>query len=218
MEQVIAWWRVDGGAPVRSAAVANTADGAELWLSVTRGGAVRLERLPLHEIGISYLDAAVTKAVPAGDAPVVAGLGHLEGQAVGILLDGALEPDQVVVGGQVVLARAGASVTIGRRYSAKGVTLKPEGGNPRGTAQRSKRRWAKIVARLNASALPLINGERAADRTPSSPMDQAEALRTGDVEVRTLGWDDDGVITVEQDLPFRTEILALYGTVQANEV
>jgi hypothetical protein len=33
-----------------------------------------------------------------------------------------------------------------------------------------------------------------------------------------LGWDRDGQITIEQDLPFRTEVLAIFGVAAVNEV
>ncbi len=112
----------------------------------------------------------------------------------------------------------GANIVVGLPYTAKAVTLPPEGGNPRGTAQGAKRRRMRIVLRLNDSALPLINGKRPPDRTPATPQDTVEPRVTGDVEVRDLGWDGDGTVTIEQDLPFRTEVLAIFGTEQVNQL
>jgi hypothetical protein len=49
-------------------------------------------------------------------------------------------------------------------------------------------------------------------------MGDPEPPFTGDVDMRVLGWSEDGAVTLEQDLPFRTEILALFSTAQVNEV
>jgi hypothetical protein len=74
-------------------------------------------------------------------------------------------------------------------------------------------RDVRIGVLLNDSALPLLNGVRAADRTPSTAMDTVEGRKTGRVWVSNAGgWDDDGSVTIEQDLPLRTEILAVFAT------
>jgi hypothetical protein len=219
---VAAWWRVTTQGTVLSAAVSHGPEGSLVYLAVERQNGIFLEVLLLNELaaGRGYLDAAVTLPVPAGDTPVVTGLDHLNGMTVRIILDGALEPDQVVQGGQVTLARAGTSVTVGLGYTATAKTLPTEGGNPRGTVQRAKRRWVKCVFRLNDSALPEVNGVLiAADRTPSTPMDTPEPRYTGDVVTAPPGgWDTLGQLTIVQARPYRTEILAIFGSLQWNEV
>lgn len=169
--------------------------------------------------GICYLDSARASVVNAdGTFP---GLDHLNGETVRVLVGGALEPDQVVAGGQVLVdvALAGRTIAVGLAYTAKSVTLPPEGGNPRGSAAGSKKRYAKVGLILNDSALPLVNGWRAGpDRTPAMPMDTPEARMTGKTSTVSLGWDDDGQLTIEQDLPFRTEVCAVYGVLVTNEV
>lgn len=96
--------------------------------------------------------------------------------------------------------------------------LPREGTSNRGTAQSSKRRWNKIYARLNDSAIPVINGEAGRDRTPGSPMGTGEPFLTGDAEYRELGSLDQGQLNVLQDRPLKTEILALFGKLQSTEV
>ena len=93
-----------------------------------------------------------------------------------------------------------------------------EGVSNRGTAQVSKRRWNKIYARINDSAMPLVNGEYGKDRTPSSPMGRGESFLTGDVEYSELGSSNQGQLTINQDKPLRTEILALFGKVSGTEI
>lgn len=218
VEGVAAWWRVITDGTVHSAAVARTADGDELWLSVTRGTDVLIERLPLHETGVAYVDSAVTGLV--AEAPTITGLDHLEGQTVRIIIDGALYPDQVVMAGAVTVdpELAGLTYIIGLPYLAKLRQLPLEGGLATGSSQGAKRRRTNVRLRLNDSALPLVNGKRAAERLPADPMNTPTDLVTGDVDCIVLGWEDDGALTIEQDLPFRTEILAIFGSAQANEV
>jgi hypothetical protein len=224
-QQVAAAWRLPAFTSVVTGCVVDSDDGDELVLWVTRGGTTVMEILPLHEVGVNYLDSHVATTLPADG--VVDGLDHLEGETVRVVVDGQVEGDQVVTGGEVqaVLAQriaddpalVGKAVAVGLPYRAKLVTLRPEVAGPRGSSMGAKQRWAQIGLRLNDSALPLVNGQRAADRTPGTDMDEAEPLVTGDVVARNLGWSENGEITIEQDLPLRTEILAIFGTLQANK-
>lgn len=225
-EQVVAWWRLLFGVPVHSAAVADTPQGAELWFAPERVSGFLVERLPLHENGAVYVDSAVTGVVAADGT--VSGLAHLEGETVRVIVAGALENDQVVAAGQVQAVTAqriaddptlvGAVVVVGLPYTARATTLPFEGGSPRGTAQGAKRRFVNVGVILNDSGLPLVQGKRVPDRTPATAQDQAEPRRTGAFAAAgALGWESEGVITIEQDLPVRTEVLALFGIAAVHE-
>lgn len=148
---------------------------------------------------------------------VVQGLAHLEGETVELVLDGIHDGQKVVAGGAITIDRPGEVAVIGLPYTATARTLPPEAGNPRGTAQGSKRRFARIFARLADSALPKLNGNRPPDRTPATPQNEAEPRMSGDIDVASLGWGD-GTITIEQDLPLRTEVLAVFGVLATNQV
>lgn len=219
-EQVLAFWRMPlaGAAPVNSMCVVDAPDGCELRLAVTRPGGEYLERLPLHEVGVSYVDSGKSGVV-AGDG-TFAGLDHLEGQQVRVIVAGALRADRVVAGGKVAVdvADAGSSIVVGLAYRPSGKTLKPEGGNPRGTAQGTKRHRPKVYLRVNDSALPLVNEERPDGAPPLVGLDTAAGRVSGDFEYPGIDYEEDGQVTFEQDLPFRTEILAIFGPVQVNDV
>jgi len=62
----------------------------------------------------------------------------------------------------------------------------------------------------------LIEGERPAARTPSTPMGSPESLRTGDYDIVNLGWDLNGTIEVVADLPKKCQLVALFGIYQSN--
>jgi hypothetical protein len=219
-ENVVAWWRVNlPGAQVLTGAVSNGPLGAFFWMVVKRGAALILERLPLADkAGLRYLDASVEGTVvpvpgPPGQA-WVPGLEHLaNGTVVRVLIDGELLGDFPVVDGYVYLdpEHVGKTAAIGLPFRAKAVTLPLEGGNPGGTAQGFKVHYSDITARLNNSAPPLLNGARAGSGRPfSAPLDTAEPLVTADLSVSSMKVEEGGAITIEQDLPFRTEICALY--------
>jgi hypothetical protein len=141
----------------------------------------------------------------------VAGLEHLEGLEVRVVADGGLlAGDFLVAAGAIALGEELAlkPVVVGLGYRAKAVTL------PR-DVRTAKVRTPRVAVVLNRSALPLVNGKRVPSRNPAEP----EVLRSEKALVGNLtGWDGEGAITVEQDLPFRTEILALFASVQANAV
>jgi hypothetical protein len=221
-QEIDAPWRIEVDGIIRSLAVANGEKGATLWLSIQRDGALSLETLPLYdESDADYLDAHVTGPIADHANPAASGLDHLVGRTARVVIDGSVEADMVVpAGGQLALPRDGAVYTVGLAYPrARAQTLPPEGGNPAGTAQRAQRRFVRLMLRLNDSALPLVNGQRAPERTPSTPMDTAEPRVTGDVVMDVdANWEDQGVLTLDQDLPLRTEILALFGKLALGEL
>jgi len=210
-EEVAAWWRIAfPSSSIKSAAVARTADGDEVWVAATRGDAILLERIPLHETRICHLDSSLVELLPVGQ--VVSGLAHLNGETVYAVVDGALEGPFTVLGGAItVAAESPVTADVGLAFTATMITLPLEVAGPGGSAQAAKRRRTKVRLRLNDSALPLVNGYRAADRTPASPLDRVEPRMTGDSDLNMLGWDEDGVLTITQDVPFRTEILGIFG-------
>lgn len=73
------------------------------------------------------------------------------------------------------------------------------------------KRWNKIWALMHLSAPPIINGVRPPDRSPSTPMDTPEPLSSGQYQAVGLGWDQNGQITIEENLPVAMNVLAIYG-------
>lgn len=159
-----------------------------------------------------YLDSYASEFHPLG-GNVVTGLDHLEGEQVRILVDGAVDPLQTVIGGQVTSQISGQQLHAGVGYGCKIKTLPVD---EEGASIRSwKKRWNKVWALLLASNPPIINGVRPPDRTPSTPMNTPEPVRTGHHKTVNLGWDDHGQITIEEDLPVPMNVLAIYGEMGA---
>ena len=219
-EQVAAWWRLNVGGQVYAVMAATGPLGSELRILVQRTNGIFLERLPMYEDSLGALfDSSVVARVSAETA---GGLGHLEGETVGVVLDGTtVHPDCVVASGAITLdaGTVASSAQIGLRYRPKVVMLPLEGGGQKGTTQGAKRRRVRLFLRINDSALPLVNGERPfPDRTLSTQLNTPEQRMTGDVMTNMLGFEDGGAITIEQDLPIRTEILAVFGSVEVSEL
>jgi hypothetical protein len=243
-EKVTAWWRIEVGAPVHSVAVIETDNGSDVWLAVRREqsskdhpvygkiqfvveNSVYLERLPLHEIGAQHLDCWTYASGATLYAPHLAGMqvAVLETGIAGMAWDGktyTVEGDGTVAG--FAPEDPETIYVVGLPYSAKATTLPVEGVNPAGTSQGMKVHYSEITARIYNSARPLVSvagtapekrGRAGSGRPFSTPADAAEAPFTGDVLVKNMTVARGGAIDIEADMPFRTEVCAIFGHASA---
>lgn len=185
----------------------------ETWVLVKRSntsGTIRtIER-------VDY-DIAVDSALSySGSATAsVSGLSHLEGKTVSVLADGATHPDLTVSSGAITLTRLASTIVVGLPFTSTLKTVPMETADD-GTDQGQRKRWSKIIARMISSAHPIINGYRKPTRHPSTDMDRAEALVTGDLEYRGSGFDQYAQIEIKQDLPLPCEITSVFGDYEVN--
>ena len=201
---------IDGN--ILSMTVTKSRDGDVLWAVVDRGG--RTDIVKMNPIGVEdvLLDYWVSRPINEDtDGFYVIGLDHLANQVVGILIDGTTHKQVTVSSiGHARLTRGGTSAHVGLPYKAIAVTLPVEPADGSQSYSGGKRRNADITVRLHNSALPLINGRRPPERMPQTNMGTGQPLTTGDVSVSSLGWDDTGSVTIEQDLPINTEIVGIF--------
>ena len=148
----------------------------------------------------SHASGAVTKEV----VNIIAGLNHLEGQTVSILVDGATHPTKVVASNQITLDRFGTDVKIGLSYTSILKTMRIDAGSQDGTSQAKTKRIFEVTARLFETVgvevgPDLNNMERIPFRTSADLMDQGIPPFTGDKEVEFRGdYDTDGFMMVRQ--------------------
>ncbi|MGE0736052.1 MAG: hypothetical protein AB7G15_20420 [Alphaproteobacteria bacterium] len=237
-QEVVAWHRhILGGwsdagqtapAMVESVASIPSTDGArdETWLVVRRyidGGSKRyLEYIAAPWIigadqkDAYFVDCGLTYS--GAPATTISGLGHLEGQSVTILADGATHPDKTVIGGQVTLDRAAGKVHFGLGYRSILQTMRLEAGAADGTAQGKTKRVHRCTFRfadtLGGRAGPnqqlLDDIPDVTYRAPSGPMGQPPVLFSGDAPFDWPGgYDSDGRITLVQSQPLPMLLLAL---------
>lgn len=238
-QNVMGWSRIEfgasaAGARVLSFAVLPTADGTEetLWLALARGnGPASIERLaPGWRKGEAantacFFDAALTY----DGTPVtsVTGAGHLAGQTVAVLADGAAHPDVVVAGdGTITLERAASVVTVGYRTACAYVSPRLEAAAADGTAQAKLGRITDVAFRLRAT----LGGEAGAaldkllpipatnQRAPAMVMGSPPPLFTGDaICAWTPGHNLEKRIAYRNDSGYPVQISAIMPQVVVSE-
>ena len=164
--------------------------------------------------GLSYDGAPVT---------TVSGLGHLEGQTVAVLVDGAAHPNRVVTSGSISLQVSGSKVSAGLPYNSVLRTMRIEAGAADGTAQGKTKRITKAVFRFLAT----LGGKAGPDennldtiqfRSPPDPMNQHPPLFTGDQMVEwSGGYDFDGYLMAVQDQPLPMTVVAIMPQVHTQD-
>lgn len=241
-EKVIGWWRYitayNGSAAqpfnsIMDITRINTSTGAKLWLIVNRVG-FSGTLIPGHEI-IGFNSGLVASldsyAIRIPDSSLqLNDIDELTDQTCSVVVElvnpatqelywTVHRPVTVIAGVSEVLDAwtEGGTCYIGLPYDNKIQLLSIEGVSNRGTAQTSKRRWNKVFLRLNDSAMPLVEGQYPRDRLPITPMGLGEPLITGDVEIVDLGTGE-GDISIIQNQPLKTEIVAIFGKLQSGEV
>jgi hypothetical protein len=219
-QEVIAWWtrrRSTATETVDSMCVLDGPYGSIVMLLVQVGGVACLECIQMSETGgfRAYCDSAVKAQVGGISAhTMIPGFTHLASRTVDIVVDGACYSGTVTAGGAVELPATGSEMIVGLPYRSTARTLPPEVRSANGTIQRGRTRWVKGFARLNDSDLPIISDRRAPAPRGYTAGDQV----TDDVGPCSTDWEQGGRLLIEQDRPLRTEVLAVFGSLQNQEV
>jgi hypothetical protein len=148
----------------------------------------------------------------------LSGLGHLEGETVAICGDGAVFTSQVVTAGAVSVSPAVSKASVGLPYTSTLKTLPGITGAPDGSTQGRAKSWGRCKLRVYQTVGLKTNGVEIQFRSASDPMDTATQPYTGVKEVQLLGWDEEAQITYTQDDPLPATILALFGTLQVEDM
>ncbi len=165
--------------------------------------AVRAAQSDAHYVdsGLIYDGAATT---------TLSGLGHLEGETVKVLADGAVHPDVTVSGGEITLARQVSKARVGLGYAHRFKGLKLDFGAAAGSAVGKTKRVHGITFVLLHS-MRLKQGPAFDDliendfRVVGDAMDTAVPLFTGEHFVEFDGdWARDSRIVIADDaaVPF----------------
>ena len=165
-----------------------------------------------------FVDSGLTYTGSA--ATTISGLGHLEGQTVSILANGASHPTKVVSSGAITLDRSTTKAHIGLGFNSTLQTMRVDAGGTEGTAQGKIKRIHDITLRLfRTVGIQVGSSESEIDRIPfrssADAMGSALPMFTGDKEVEFRGgYDNDGFIVVKQNQPLPTTILAIFPRLQ----
>ena len=214
-QEVVGWHRHTTDGEYKSLAVISEDGPDQFWLVVKRtiGGVVK-QYVELYTPEI-YLDSMISYSGSATAS--VSGLAHLEGKTVQITADGAVHPDLVVSSGAIALNYTASDIKVGLKYISKLTPTRPGANAGSGTTLGKMKRWNEIFVRLDRSSIPKINGQRPPVRSPGTNFGNEEPTATEDINIRNLGYDRDGRILIEQDLPLACHIVSLFGTLSVGD-
>ncbi len=153
----------------------------------------------------------------------VTGLFHLEGEEVGVYVDGKKHRNLTVTNGKVTLDTTGTIITLGYYYNSDAQTLPLDGGTPDGSAQGKTKRIHKIGFWL-VDTLGLKYGRDADNLTEllvrhwGATFGEATPLFTGVARERFEGdYDKLGQVYWRADGPFPATVLAVMPQFEASD-
>lgn len=221
-QQVEGWHRHVTDGLFESVATIYGENEDEVWMSVQRtvGGVTKryIERFnPVQwtakddcffvDSGLSY------DGVPAG---TFSGLDHLEGKTVSILGDGAVFPDQEVVGGAITLPddQLASKVHVGLPFTTiiqpMRLDVDPIVGNSQGQVKQIREVFFRLKDSLGLRYGDGVRTYNLSFRSTDDRMDESSGLYTGDKLAEFEGeFDYDTPVIVEQLQPLPLTLLAL---------
>jgi len=238
-QQVVAWHRhIFGGSFSTGSAVCETvatiptdSNEYQTWVIIKRtiNGVTRRYVEYLNNFSFTntdnttfnFLDSQLSYSGSA--TTTITGLDHLEGQSVGVLVNGSTHPDRTVSSGSITLARSGTNVKVGLNYTSLLQTMRLDAGSQDGTSQGKTKRIFDISIRLFESVgvevgPDLSNMESIPFRSSAAAMDTAIPVFTGDKETEFRGnYETDGHIFVRQTQPLPLTVLSLYPRLVTND-
>ena len=224
---VMGWSRISLNAKVIDACVLVDNDGLDVLFILVQRNVNGVQKLYLEAFSDwtdfseqEYLSSHRVQINTGTPSNIVTGLDHLEDAIVQVVGDGAYLGSFRVLGGTITLVdQVGVAVPVsrvvtGREMVSTMVTLPPPSSDPS-----SKKRYTDVSVRVLGSTTTIINGERVKDRTPSTLMNTSEPLGSvQDHTVYNLGIDAFQLITIEETVPFKSEILGITGKLQENAI
>lgn len=204
-EGVTAWTGQDTAGAFESVCVVPAGDYDEVWVTVRRTVAQQTRRYVERFTPRAYTHAAVFGSDPSGRA-TWQGLEHLEGMLVSIRADGTVQPQQVVQGGEITLARPAKVVEFGIPVIPMVELLRPEVATQSGTAQASQMSAHEIDVLFLETTGAEVNGQPVNLRQfGDNVLDMPPPINSGWDSVGALGWlkgEMDVSITQPDPMPF----------------
>lgn len=214
-EQVAAWTLHNTDGAVKSVAVV----GDDVFMLVQRGSDIFVEQFD----DSLNLDSALTGEV-GSPATLWSGLDHLDGQSVSIVADGEVKADQTVVSGQIMLDEAASTIEVGLPYTHIIEPLPPSEIGAAGGGRRVRMIEGRFRLQ-DTQALRLDIGRGLSDISlrqigEDDILDAPPPKVSGDIKVRSLGWQADGTTPlwrIEQDAPLAFTLLSVTTELKVND-
>lgn len=138
------------------------------------------------------------------------GLGHLEGETIDVIADGAYQGEFVVSGGQITIERQADLITGGLNFTPLIETMPLNVALQNGPNAALPKRIVRAGVELFESNGVLVNGQRIADKTMGVDVFEAPIPNTGLERIFLQGWSVEAALTITQDEPMPMTILAIY--------
>jgi hypothetical protein len=214
-EKVSAWSQQSTAGNFKSVTVV----GDDVYILVERNGAFMIEVFD----DTYHVDSGLkgTSVTPKTDW---SGLGHLEGQTVKIVADGAPIVDHTVTAGAVTLSEPASDIEIGLGFAHIVEPLPHTISSPSGGTQGGRIRPVAFTFRIRDTSSLCIDAGHGLQEVPfkrfgTAAFDQPVVPFSGDKKVLAFGWRA-GSITplwrIEQDTPSSFTLLSVTSEVSLN--
>ena len=198
---------------VGDAVVVTDSDGVKYTLTIDGVSSATVASVRSDKaIPAALRSSATTSWALARDS--FAGLGHLEGETVNILADGAVHPQRVVTSGKVTLDSPAVVVQIGLPIIADAQTLPPvlqtDSAFGQGRPKNINKAWLRVYRSsgiwIGPDADHLVEAKQRTTESYGSP----PALKSEEIEILlTPSWQDAGQVYVRQTDPLPLTLVAL---------
>ncbi len=214
-EQVTAWTLQETSGFFRSVAVAG--GGTYVLVERTNGFSIEVFDENMNvDSGLSGTSAAAKTSW--------SGLGHLEGETLKVLADGAVRADEIVSGGAITLSEAAGTVQTGLGFVHEVEPLPPFVQSAAGGTQGGRVRLVALTLRLQETAALSLDTGRGYKEIPfkrfgAGVLDSKPPAFSGDKKVRALGWKKDGtrpLWSIKQSTPLPFTLLSVSAEINAN--
>lgn len=219
-QQIGAWHWHDTLGTFESVAVVAEGDEDSVYLLVKRtiGSVTRryVERMAPRKFATLadafYVDCGLTYDGAATDT--ITGLGHLEGETVSILADGAVHPERTVSGGSITLDVAASTVHVGLGYFAdvQGLPFvaQIDGAFGQGRMKNVNKVFVRVHQSSGLFAGPDFDNLREYKQRTDEPYGTPPDLVTGVLEVVVdPSWNENGSICIRQAYPLPLTVVGV---------
>ncbi|WP_175982553.1 hypothetical protein [Caballeronia zhejiangensis] len=209
--KVSAWHHHDTDGVFESVCVVTEGDESVLYAIVRRtinNAQVRyVERMHSRQIDVLtdsfFVDCGVQ--ITGNQINQVTGLNHLEGKTVSILADGAVQPQQVVVGGTVTIPHAASVITVGLPITSDLQTLPFSFATEaygQGRAKNVNKVWLRVHNSSGVFVGPSFDKLTQFKQRTTEPYGSPPAMVTGEIEITlSPSWQRDGSVCIRQTDP-----------------
>lgn len=219
-QNVAAWHRHDTDGVFESCAVVTEGKDDALYVIVQRTINGQQKRFVERFSSRFFTDTSDAFFVDCGStysgAPTkaISGLDWLEGKAVAIVADGAVQPQQTVIGGKINLVRPASRVTVGLPYQSDLQTLplvaQIDNAFGQGRYKNLNRVWVRCFNSAAFLTGPDFDHLTESRQRTTEPYGTAPQLKSRDVEVVIDGsWNDSGQLAIRQSYPLPITITSV---------